>query len=100
MFKKPESVEVSVIDERITVTYPKINVPAYTAIVTYRGPDPVPRTIFIALGDVAPGKEEDAFKQFNVKSGDLYKRYLEVRAKKIREDMEKVAAHKSEVLRV
>jgi hypothetical protein len=52
-----------VIDERITVTYPKLETPAYTAVVTYRYTDPVPRTLFLPLSDVAPGKEADLNKQ-------------------------------------
>jgi len=82
------------------VTYPKLNVPAYQAVVTYRGQDPVPRTLFIALSDVAKGREEDLKKQIDSKTGDLYKQYLAYRSKKIREDIDAAATRKAETLRV
>jgi len=95
--RKP--VEATIIDERIAVTYPRLNVPAYTAIVTYQAQDPVPRTLFIPLGEVAPGREADLRGEIDKRSGTLYKRYLEVRATRIREDLERAGAFRPEVLR-
>lgn len=92
--------EVNVIDERFTVTYPKLNVAFYTAIVTYQAGDPVPRTVFIPLDDVAPGKGEQLSREILQRKGDLYKKYLETRTKRIREDIEKAAAFRHETVRL
>jgi len=92
-------VEATIIDERIAVTYPRLNVPAYTAIVTYQAQDPVPRTLFIPLDDISPGKGEQVRGEIDKRSGGLYKRYLEVRATRIREDLERAGAFRPEVLR-
>lgn len=72
---------------------------AYTAVVTYRHVDPVPRTLFLPLSDVAPGRETELDKQMRDKKGDLYKAYLQYRAKKIREDLEGVGAFRPETVR-
>lgn len=100
MAVKVDKTEATVIDERITVTYPKLETPAYTAVVTYRYTDPVPRTLFLPLSDVAPGKEADLNKQIAEKKGPLYNAYLTYRAKKIKEDLEGVGAFKPETVRL
>jgi hypothetical protein len=79
---------VVVIDERVLETFPAINKPAYTAVITYKGPQPVPRTVFLNLSDVAPGKEKDLQLQVTARKGQLYDSYLRFRAKKIKEDIE------------
>jgi len=95
-----EGVEVNIIDERVTVTYPKLNVPAYTAIITYQTGTMVPRTIFVPLSDVAPDKEDQLRRELDQRKGDLYKKYLETRAKRIKEDLQKAVAFKPETLRL
>jgi hypothetical protein len=100
MFRNREPVEVAILDERITTTYPQPNKPFYTAITTYRQGDNLPRSIFIPLSDVAKGKEEDLRKQLESKKGDLYDQFLTYRAKKIREDLEKVGTVKPETVKV
>jgi hypothetical protein len=97
--KREAAAEVVVIDERITVTHPTMGVNYYTAIVTFRKGDELPRTVFIPFSDVAKGKEEDLNKQYLDKKGDLYKAYLTYRAKKIKEDLEKIGAFKPETVR-
>lgn len=99
MAERVDKAEVTVIDERILVTYPAVDKPAYTAVVTYKYTDPVPRTLFLLLSDVAKGREAELFKQINDKKGDLYKAYLQYRAKKIKEDLESIGAFKPEVVR-
>lgn len=99
MSQEGKPADVNVIDERFTVTYPKLNVAFYTAIVTYQASDPVPRTVFIPLVDVAPGKEEQLSREITQRKGDLYKKYMETRTKRIREDLEKAAAFKPEAVR-
>lgn len=78
---------VTVIDERVLTTYPMLNKPAYTAVVTYKSDAPVPRTLFLLLSDSAPGHELDLVAQINARKGGLYEQYLKFRAKKIREDI-------------
>lgn len=99
MAERVDKHEVTVIDERIVTTYPAVDKPAYTAIVTYKYTDPVPRTLFLPLSDVAKGREAELNKQINDKKGDLYKAYLQYRSKKIKEDLEGVGAFKPEVVK-
>ena len=99
MPEKVDNAEVVVIDERIVVTHPVMGVNFYTAIVTFRHGDELPRTVFLPFNDVAKGKEEDLNKQYLDKKGDLYKAYLTHRAKRIREDLEKIGAFKPETVR-
>jgi len=100
MAKKEGEAEVTIIDERITITYPRIGETFYTAIVTYRKGDELPRTIFIPFADVAKGKEEELHRQYLAKKGSLYEGYLTHRAKRIREDLEKIGAFKPETVRI
>jgi hypothetical protein len=100
MAKKEGEVEVAVIDERINVTHPIMGVNFYTAVVTFRKGDELPRTIFMPFPDIAKGKEEELYKQYLDKKGDLYKVYLSHRAKRIREDLEKIGAFKPETVRL
>ena len=99
MAERVDKEEVIVIDERIVTTYPAVDKPFYTAIVTYKYTDPVPRTLFLPLSDIAKGREAELFKQINDKKGDFYKAYLQYRAKKIKEDLEGAGAFKPEVVR-
>lgn len=78
---------VTVIDERVLTTYPQLNKPAYTAVVTYKSDAPVPRTLFLLLSDTAPGHEKELLEQIFNKKGGLYDQYLKFRAKKIKDDM-------------
>lgn len=100
MFRNREAVDVVILDERITVTFPQPNKPFYTVITTYRHGDNLPRSIFIPLSDVAKGREEDLRKQLDSKKGDLYEQFLRYRAQKIREDIEKAGAFKPETVKV
>lgn len=100
MAERVDKHEVTVIDERIVTTYPAVDKPAYTAIVTYKYTDPVPRTLFLPLSDIAKGREAEVFKQVNDKKGDFYKAYLQYRLKKIKEDIEAAQASKPEILRL
>lgn len=99
MAKSEGEAEVTVIDERITITQPTMGVNFYTAIVTFRKGDELPRTVFIPFSDVAKGKEEDLNKQYLDKKGSLYEVYLTHRAKRIRDDLEKIGAFKPETVR-
>jgi len=98
--KKEGEAEVTVIDERIAVTYPRMGETFYTAIVTYRKGDDLPRTIFIPFTDVAKGKEEELHKQYLAEKGSLYDVYVQHRAKRIREDLEKIGAFKPKTVRL
>jgi len=100
MFRNKEPIEVAILDERITTTYPQPNKPFYTSIVTYRLGDNLPRSIFIPLTAVTNEKAEDLRKQLDSKSGKLYEEYLTYRAKKIREDIEKAGTSKPETVKV
>jgi len=98
--KKEGEAEVVVIDERLTTTYPQPDKPFYTVIVTFRKGDALPRTIFIPMSDVAKGREADLYKQYLARKGDFYNVFLAHRAKKIREDLEKIGAFKPETVRI
>lgn len=91
--------EVVVIDERTVTTYPMIGQAAYTAIVTFRRGDEMPRTIFILLSDVAKEKALELLTQYNSKKGELYQRYLTYRNQKIRDDLQAAGAFKPETVR-
>jgi len=97
--ERVDKVEVTVIDERIVTTYPAVDKPAYQAIVTYKSAAPVPRTLFIPLDSIAPGRAADLLKQISDKKGDLYKVYSQYRAKKIKEDVERVGTFMPEVVK-
>lgn len=99
MTARVDNAEVTVIDERIITTYPAVDKPSYTAIVTYKYTDPVPRSLFLPLSSISPGREAELLKQINDKKGDLYRLYLAYRSKKIKEDLEKTGAFKPEVVR-
>jgi len=80
--------EVTILDETVITTYPKLKLPYHQVAVTYSTPEIPPRTIFIPFEEVEPEEPEEARKQFLAKEGPLYEKYLEIRARKLREDIE------------
>jgi len=86
--EEKEQMEVTLLDETVVTTYPKLRVPYHQVAVTYSTPEVPPRTIFIPFEDVYKEDPEEARRQFLAKEGPHYEKYLEIRARRIREDIE------------
>jgi hypothetical protein len=99
MSKSPNAAEITVIDQRVTLSSPRIGETYYTVIVTYRRGSDMPRTLFMGLTDIAKGKEVELNTQISAKKGPLYEQFLTYRAKKIKEDLERLGAFKPETVR-
>ena len=57
---------------------------------------PIPRTIWLLAEEIFPEETEEFLKQHAVKKGPLYDKWVEIRAVKIREDIEREKAFKPE----
>jgi len=99
---KPEEkrYEVTILDETLITTYPKVKVPYFQIAVTYSTPEIPPRTIFIPLEKVEKGKEDEVRIQFIKKEGPLYEKYKEIRNKEVRKDIEEYLKKPPEVVLV
>lgn len=78
MGEEPEKIEVEILDVKDMVTYPTPGEPYVTRVISYRGPDMISGTLFIP-------KDEDT---------------PELRAKRIREDIDKKRARAREKILV
>ncbi len=75
--------------------------PTHQIAVTYQPAGvPIPRTIWILAEDVFGEETEKFLKQYMNREGSLYESWLRIRAKKIREDIEKWKAFKPEKVSV
>ena len=86
--------------ERLITGKPRIDKVAYTVYLTYQTEDIPSATVIIPV-DFIPEKQLDQFaKEFNAKKGRLYEKYLAVRNKAIREDLERRRAAAPSVIEV
>ena len=94
-------IEIEIRDEHIQEIFRGELPPHHQVVVTYQPAGvPVPRTIWI-LAEELFGEETDEFlKQWQAKTGPLYAKWIEIRASKIREDIEAQKTFKPERLTV
>jgi len=92
-------VEVEVTRDFISV-FPKIREEHRQVLVTYTYKDWPPATVTVDLFDLFKEKQKEAEEQILKREGDLYKAYLEVEAKTIRQDIKRREAIIPEVIKI
>ena len=94
-------VDVEILDERILEIFRGPQPPHHQIAVTYQPVGvPIPRTLWVLAEEIFPEEAEEFLKQLAAKEGPLYTKWLDIRAAKIREDIEQEKVFKPEKVTV